>query len=77
MNKRKTFIAVTALLFFAVVVGSVLATQWPAGEPADTDNEELGVTLFDTYGIVVAMVGIVLFVSLLGGVFIAQEEEER
>ncbi len=77
MNKRKAIIAVSSLLFFAVVVGSILMTQWPAGEPTDTDNVELGVTLFDTYGIAVIMVGIVLFVALIGGVFIAQEEEER
>ncbi|KQM12337.1 hypothetical protein AOA80_02765 [Methanomassiliicoccales archaeon RumEn M1] len=75
MNKRKVAIGVTALLFFAVVLGSVLMTQWPAGELADTDNAELGITLFETYGIAVLMVGFVLFVALLGGVFIAQEEE--
>ncbi len=75
MNKRKAIITVTALLFFAVVVGSVLMTEWPAGEIADTDNLELGATLFDTYGIAVLMVSVVLFVALLGGVFIAQEEE--
>lgn len=51
MNKRKVAIGVTALLFFAVVLGSVLMTQWPAGELADTDNAELGITLFETYGI--------------------------
>jgi NADH:ubiquinone oxidoreductase subunit 6 (subunit J) len=75
MNKRKVVIGVTALLFLGVVVGSLLMTEWPAGELADTDNVELGLTLFNDYGIAVLMVSFVLFVALLGGVFIAQEEE--
>ena len=75
MNKRKVIIGVTALLFFGVVVGSVMMTEWPAGNLADTSNVELGLTMFNNYGIAVLMVGFVLFVALLGGVFIAQEEE--
>ena len=81
MNKRgrggKIAAGVAAVMFIGVVMGSMLMTQWPAGELADTDNFQLGVTMFNTYGIAVLMVSFVLFVALIGGVFIAQEEEEK
>ena len=78
MNKGKTvLVSATVILFLVVVVGSILMTSWPAGELTDTINVELGEILFDTYGISIIMVGFVLFASLLGGIFIAQEEEDK
>lgn len=77
LNKRNVAIGLTTVLFLAVALGSILMTEWSAGAPADINNIELGTTLFDTYAIAVLMVGFVLFVSLLGGVFIAQEEDEQ
>lgn len=76
MNKRNIVLAGTAVLFLAVVLGSVLLTQWPAGALTEVDNVEFGLSVFNQYGIAILMVGLVLFVSMLGGVFIAQEEKE-
>lgn len=76
MNKRNVFVGVAALLFLVVVLGSILLSQWPAGTLQSTDNFEFGNAIFNEYGLAVLVVGITLFVSMLGGVYIAQEEKE-
>lgn len=77
VNKRGIAVGVTLLLFLGVVGGSLLLTPWAVGESVvETSNFDLGLTVFEQYGIVVLMVGFVLFASMLGGVFIAQEEEK-
>jgi len=77
MNKRKVVIGVAAVL----VPGRACRLcpndpSGPDGTMTDTDNAELGLTMFNEYGIAVLMVGFVLFVSMLGGVFIAKEDKE-
>lgn len=76
MNKRNVLIGITLVAFLVLVIGSLMAAQWPAGSLIETDNNELSSILFNEYGLAVLIVGIVLFVSMLGGVFIAQEENE-
>lgn len=76
MNKRDVFVGITLGVFLIVVVGALLTTQWPAGSLTMTNNNDLSNTIFNDYGLAVFVVGIVLFVSMLGGVFIAQEEKE-
>jgi NADH:ubiquinone oxidoreductase subunit 6 (subunit J) len=76
MNKRRVFVGVAAVLFLAVVLGSILLSQWPAGSLHSTDNQALGDAIFNEYGLAILVVGVTLFVSMLGGVYIAQEEEE-
>jgi len=76
MNKRNVFVGIAAVLFLIVVVGSILATQWPAGSLGTTSNQDFGNAIFNEYGFAVLIVGITLFVSMLGGVYIAQEEKE-
>ena len=77
MNKRNALLAGTLVLFLVMVLGSILAAQWPAGTLGSTSNNDLASLLFNDYGIVVLIVGIVLFVSMLGGVYLAQEEDRR
>lgn len=78
MNKRNIAVGATLVLFLAVVLGSMLMTSWPVGESAtDMSNFDLGVAMFDQYGIVVLVVSFVLFASMLGGVYIAAQEEEK
>ncbi len=77
MNKRNVLLAGTLLLFLIMILGSILAAQWPAGTLTSTNNNDLADLLFNDYGIVVLIVGIVLFVSMLGGVYLAQEEDRR
>ncbi|MDW5561983.1 MAG: hypothetical protein SA339_02065 [Methanomassiliicoccus sp.] len=76
MNKRNVFVGITLVAFLVVVLGALLTAQWPAGSLTMTNNYDLSSTLFNEYGLAVMVVGIVLFVSMLGGVFIAQEEKE-
>lgn len=76
MNKRNIYVGIALAAFLIVVVGSLLTAQWPAGSLTNTNNNDLSNLLFNEYGLAVLVVGIVLFVSMLGGVFIAQEENE-
>jgi NADH:ubiquinone oxidoreductase subunit 6 (subunit J) len=76
MNKRNVFVGITLVAFLVVVMGALLTAQWPAGSLVDTNNDDLSSMIFNEYGLAVLVVGIVLFVSMLGGVFIAQEERE-
>jgi NADH:ubiquinone oxidoreductase subunit 6 (subunit J) len=76
MNKRNVLVGVAAVLFLVVVLGSVLVSSWPAGSLHATNNQSLGETIFNQYGLAILVVGITLFVSMLGGVYIAQEEKE-
>jgi len=66
-----------ALLFVLVVTG----VSWPEGEMDDVSNEDLATTLFgeqntEGYALVVFLVGLLLLVAMLGGVFLAKEEKE-
>jgi NADH:ubiquinone oxidoreductase subunit 6 (subunit J) len=76
MNKRKILVGVAAVLFLVVVLGAILLSQWPAGSLHSTDNHQFGNAIFNDYGLAILIVGITLFVSMLGGVYIAQEEKE-
>lgn len=76
MNKRDALLACTLVLFLVVVLGSILVAQWPAGSLSSTDTNQLSDQVFNEYGLAVLVIGIVLFVSMLGGVFLAQEEEK-
>lgn len=65
-----------ALLFSALVTADYGSPQ----EPASSTNEGLARALFGEgelggYGLVFVLIGVLLFVSLLGGIFLAKEEE--
>jgi NADH:ubiquinone oxidoreductase subunit 6 (subunit J) len=76
MNKRNLLVGIAAALFLVVVVVSVLITAWPAGFMHPTNNTLFSQTIFNDYGLIILVVGLTLFVSMLGGVYIAQEEKE-
>jgi len=70
-------IIVLAILFLV----TIYQVDWPNGEMDDTTNEDVGQTLFGTsndvgYGLIVLLIGLLLLVALLGGVFLAKEEKE-
>jgi NADH:ubiquinone oxidoreductase subunit 6 (subunit J) len=75
MNKR-IVVGLIGLLFLVVVLGTMLATAWTGGYVHPTDSKDFSSLIFNEYGVAVLMVGFVLFVSMLGGVFLAQEEKE-
>ena len=71
-------IGLLALLFVLAVTDA----SWPEGDMDQLSNEDLGVALFgesgaEGYGLVVFLIGLLLLVALLGGVFLAKEEDGR
>ena len=77
MNRQQFLAGMSVLMLSMVVIGSLVVATWPAGEITNIGLEALGEETFSTYGIVFILVGLVMFVSMLGGVFIAKEEDEE
>jgi len=68
--------AALAMLF----IGAILQVDWPSGEMDRTTSQEVGQTLFgysdlSGYGLIMLLIGLLLLVALLGGVFLAKEEK--
>ena len=78
---NKILNAVVALLFLAVVVMSVTGTEW-AEEPltfTDTDSSgivTIGTEIFTTYVVAFEVLALVLLAALIGGIYLAKEDEE-
>ncbi|HEX7392464.1 MAG TPA: hypothetical protein VF374_05875 [Thermoplasmata archaeon] len=73
-------LAVLALAF--LFIGAVTSVDWPDGDMDQTTSEDVGRTLFGEsnstgYGLVMFLIGLLLLVALLGGVFLAKEEEKE
>jgi len=74
---RAGAITAMALMF----VGAVMMVNWPDGGTDDVRNEDVAKTLFGEtgghgYALIVFLIGLLLLVALLGGVFLAKEEKE-
>lgn len=76
MNIRKTVVAILACsaLFF-VIIGTILTVTWQ-GELHQVPTSDVGTAIFHTWGPTLILVGVLMFASMLGGVFIAQEDRE-
>ena len=63
-------------LLIEIMLYSVFSVEW--GDVGSTliNTVEIGEMLFNEYGVAVLMVGLLLLSAILGGVFIAQEDEE-
>ncbi len=78
---RALAVASMALLF----IGAILMVDWPTGtvgEGNETRSPDVAMKLFGTdddqgYGLVVFLTGVLLLIAMLGGVFLAKEEEKR
>ncbi len=72
---RRWVIAVflTAALLL-IVIGSIISVQW-AGTFHEFTSQQLGMAIFETWGPTLIIVGLLMFASMLGGVYIAQEEK--
>lgn len=71
------FLVLLALLF----VLAVTDVSWPEGDMDNVTNEDVSETMFGSedssgYSFVVLMIGLLLLVAILGGVFLAKEEKE-
>jgi NADH:ubiquinone oxidoreductase subunit 6 (subunit J) len=69
-------------LLALLMLYSVASVSWPEGDMDLNSNEAVGETMFGTpdssgYGVVVLLVGVLLLVAMLGGVFLAKEEDDE
>jgi NADH:ubiquinone oxidoreductase subunit 6 (subunit J) len=74
---RAGAVAAMALMF----IGAVMMVDWPDGGTDDLSTKDVAWTLFGTssgsgYALIVFLIGLLLLVALLGGVFLAKEERE-
>ena len=80
MNKQIVYSAVmiaVGVLFLAVLIWPIMTGDFSAElAQQNTNTVELGKLMFDNYGLALIGVGIVLFVSMLGGVYLAKEEDD-
>lgn len=77
MNRQKYLAGMAVLLLSMMVIGSLLAVSWPAGEITNIGLDALGNETFETYGVTFIIVGLVMFTSMIGGVFLAKEDEDE
>jgi NADH:ubiquinone oxidoreductase subunit 6 (subunit J) len=73
---RAFAVVALALLF----IGAILQVDWPSGDMDPTTSREVGQTLFGKaddsgYGLIMMLIGLLLLVAMLGGVFLAKEEK--
>ncbi len=74
---RAGAVAAMALMF----IGAILMVHWPSGGTDQISSQEVGGVLFGQadgsgYGLVVLLIGVLLLVAMLGGIFLAKEEKE-
>lgn len=76
MNRHTiaSIIAVAGLL--VIVLGSLLVVNWHAGDISQIGTEKVGNAVFDDYGFTFLVIGLVMFTAMLGGVFLAKEDEK-
>ena len=76
MNTKKTIVTLLACLaLFFVIIGTILTVTWQ-GELHQVPTSDVGAAIFQTWGPTLILVGVLMFASMLGGVFIAQEDEK-
>jgi len=78
--------ALAVLAFALLMIGAVLQVDWPAWPSSHTDsnitNDDVATAMFGSasnqgYALVIFMIGLLLLVALLGGIFLAKEEEKE
>lgn len=88
MNRKTITALVLALLVGVVLVGTAATVDWDAGDtihntpfnPPEGDDaalaDSLNYALFEEYGPVVMVMGVLMFGAILGGVYLAKEDPE-
>ncbi len=64
-------------LLLELMLYSVFAIEWGDIGGTVLKTAEIGTAIFADYGAAVLMLGIMLFAVIIGGVFIAQEEDDE
>ena len=85
MRRNEMMKGASLLLLALLLVLVVTGVSWPSPEPGDEvdpiSNDDVSKAMFGDewtsgYSLVVFMIGLLLFVAILGGVFLAKEERE-
>ena len=64
-------------LLLELMLYSVFSIEWGDIGGTVLKTAEIGTAIFADYGAAVLMLGIMLFAVIIGGVFIAQEEDDE
>ncbi|MDD1770815.1 MAG: hypothetical protein LUO79_07000 [Methanomassiliicoccales archaeon] len=78
MNTRRLnawAVAISTLALLLIVIGSIITVDW-IGTYNQFTPKDLGMAIFETWGPTLIIVGLLMFASMLGGVYIAQEDRE-
>jgi NADH:ubiquinone oxidoreductase subunit 6 (subunit J) len=67
--------AISAIALLLIVLGSIISVNW-LGTYTQFTSKDLGMAIFETWGPTLIIVGLLMFASMLGGVYIAQEDRE-
>jgi NADH:ubiquinone oxidoreductase subunit 6 (subunit J) len=81
MTRHGLMKAFLLALLALLMVLAVTQVSWPEGDMDQISNEDVSWTMFgdehsSAYALVVLMIGLLLLVAMLGGVFLAKEEKE-
>jgi NADH:ubiquinone oxidoreductase subunit 6 (subunit J) len=77
VNNKNIVAFMAGISLLVLLLVSLLVAQWPSNwELRFITNEDFARVIFNEYGLTFMVVGLVMFVSMIGGVFLAQEESE-
>lgn len=63
-------------LLLEVLLYSIFSLEWGEISSVVITTAQVGEVLFNEYGVAVLMLGLLLLSAIMGGVFIAQEDDE-
>ncbi|MCX6650494.1 MAG: hypothetical protein NT131_02400 [Methanomassiliicoccales archaeon] len=77
ITKIMVYKVLLAGLLLELMLFSIFSVEW--GDAGNTliDTATVGMAVFNDYGVAVLMLGLLLLSAILGGVFIAQEDDEE
>jgi len=76
MNRQRAFAIISVATFLIIIISSLSLSSWGAGEITEIGMHQIGIALFEDYGITFLIIGILMFVAMIGGVFLAKEESK-
>jgi NADH:ubiquinone oxidoreductase subunit 6 (subunit J) len=75
VNKIDALKVLAAVGLLVVVLGTVIMAAWGSPDLSQIPNAQLGSQIFNVWGVTFFILGMLMFVAMMGGVFLAQEED--
>ena len=78
-NKTKRYVQILGVAAIGVLVfWALFSAPWEHDiEQGKTSTEEVGKTMFEDYHLAFLFIGFILFSAMLGGMFLAKDDESR